>query len=70
MKYLACASVILVLGSQWLAAEEEVAKDVLSWSEISSLPDELGVAGPFAGVHKDALIVAGGANFPLLVWDT
>jgi SSS family transporter len=23
-----------------------------------------GLAGPFAGVHKDALIVAGGANFP------
>ena len=34
------------------------------------LPDELGVAGPFAGVHNDALIVAGGANFPKPVWDS
>ena len=28
------------------------------------LPDSIGVAGPFVGVHGDALIVAGGANFP------
>jgi len=30
--------------------------------ELPSLPDELGVAGPFCGIHNDALIVAGGAN--------
>lgn len=42
---------------------------VLSWEEFPSLPDELGVAGPFAGVHNDALIVAGGANFPQPVWE-
>ena len=29
------------------------------------LPDPLGVAGPFVGVHRGALIVAGGANFPV-----
>ena len=40
----------------------------LTWREYPSLPDELGVAGPFAGVHNDALIVAGGANFPRPVW--
>ena len=28
-----------------------------------------GVAGPFVGLHHDALIVAGGANFPKPVWD-
>ncbi len=33
------------------------------------LPDELGVAGPFVGVHNDALILAGGANFARPVWD-
>lgn len=48
----------------------------LSWKELPSLPDPLGVAGPFVGVQedalgegKDALIVAGGANFPQPVWD-
>ena len=44
--------------------------DRLSWSELPPLPGELGVAGPFAGVHNDALIVAGGANFPLPVWES
>jgi N-acetylneuraminic acid mutarotase len=34
------------------------------------LPDALGVAGPFVGVHNDALIVAGGANFPKPVWES
>lgn len=43
--------------------------DMLSWTELPALPDELGVAGPFAGVHNDALIVAGGANFPQPVWE-
>ena len=41
----------------------------LSWSQLPALPDELGVAGPFAGTHNNALIVAGGANFPRPVWD-
>ena len=35
-----------------------------NWVKLPDLPDELGVAGPFVGVHNDALIVAGGANFP------
>ena len=42
---------------------------LLAWHELPTLPDALGVAGPFAGVHNDALIVAGGANFPTPVWD-
>ncbi len=35
-----------------------------SWSALPDLPDALGVAGPVAGVSGDALVVAGGANFP------
>ncbi len=42
---------------------------LLSWNELPQLPDQLGLAGPFAGVHNSALIVAGGANFPKPVWD-
>ncbi|MFY9253684.1 MAG: sodium/solute symporter [Fuerstiella sp.] len=42
----------------------------LDWQALPDLPDELGVAGPFVGVHNNALIVAGGANFPKPVWDT
>lgn len=52
------------------------------WKRIGELPDgtggadqhvNLGVAGPFVGVHNNALIVAGGANFPIpkghQLWD-
>ncbi|MCA9126718.1 MAG: sodium/solute symporter [Planctomycetales bacterium] len=42
----------------------------LRWQEISNLPNELGVAGPFVGVHRQALIIAGGANFPQPVWES
>lgn len=36
----------------------------LSFSRLADLPDREGFAGMFAGVSGDALIVAGGANFP------
>jgi N-acetylneuraminic acid mutarotase len=34
------------------------------WGELAFIPDEHGFAGSFAGVANNALIVAGGANFP------
>ena len=37
---------------------------LLEWSELPPLPDPIGRAGAFVGVSNDALIVAGGANFP------
>lgn len=36
----------------------------VAWSHLPSLPDEHGFGGPFAGVTGNALVVAGGANFP------
>lgn len=42
----------------------------LDWQKLPDLPNELGVAGPFAGIDSDALIVAGGANFPRPVWES
>jgi SSS family transporter len=42
----------------------------LDWEELPELPASLGVAGPFVGISNDALIVAGGANFPEPVWET
>jgi parallel beta-helix repeat protein len=41
------------------------AVEMLRWSELPGLPDPIGVAGPFVGVHAGAIIVAGGANFPV-----
>ncbi|SVD81223.1 uncharacterized protein METZ01_LOCUS434077, partial [marine metagenome] len=58
----------LVLGATVWGAEK-----VLEWKPLPDLPDPIGVAGPFVGVHNDALIVAGGANFPVpegeSLWD-
>jgi solute:Na+ symporter, SSS family len=42
----------------------------LDWQRLPDLPNELGVAGPFVGVHNGALIVAGGANFARPVWES
>jgi N-acetylneuraminate epimerase len=36
----------------------------LTWDRLHDLPDAVGFAGHFAGVHGGALIVAGGSNFP------
>ncbi len=47
-----------------IAAEYEQTPSVLEWSQLPSLPDPIGLAGPFVGVSNGVLIVAGGANFP------
>jgi solute:Na+ symporter, SSS family len=63
----------IVLAPAFAVAQDALrtseSKSFLDWQSLPDLPDELGVAGPFAGVHNDALIVAGGANFPRPVWD-
>lgn len=77
---LRCAPIIVrILGrSAWLGlifalgAIPTASAKVMSiaWEELPALPPSAGqtkqpgVAGPFAGAHGDALIVAGGANFP------
>ena len=44
--------------------------DTLSWKQLPTLPEPLGVAAPFAGVTSGALLVAGGAHFPdKMPWD-
>jgi len=50
--------------------------EFLSWENLPEIPPapgrekQPGLAGPFVGVHGDALIVAGGANFPnAAAWD-
>ena len=69
MRSIVVYCVISVLASHFILADDQPTTEMLEWNELPSLPDELGVAGPFAGVHNGALIVAGGANFPRPVWD-
>ena len=62
---------ILPLFSASLAIQlSTLAAGIPNWKAIESLPNKLGVAGPFAGIHNNALIVAGGANFKRPIWET
>ena len=63
-------ALVLLVPLAATAEDATAEKKRLDWSELARLPNELGVAGPAAGVHNGALIVAGGANFPLPVWET
>ena len=69
MSYPRLLLIFLVVISTRIAPGFADEPQMLTWQELPELPDDLGVAGPFAGVHNDALIVAGGANFPRPVWD-
>jgi SSS family transporter len=61
---------VILLGALFFLSMVQ-AEDKFTWSELPSLPDEHGFAGPFVGVHNNALIVAGGANFPdKPLWET
>ncbi len=50
----------VLAGSNFARAEERSDR----WKPLDPLPDPRGFAGMFAGVSGDALIAAGGANFP------
>lgn len=52
-----------------VALSDVASASSLDWSELPPIPDDLGFAGSFAGSHGNALIVAGGANFPKPVWE-
>lgn len=67
------ALVLAWIGGTYLARAMTTDFD---WQKLPALPPvpgqtrQPGVASPFVGVHHDALIVAGGANFPdKLPWD-
>ncbi|MFH1266669.1 MAG: sodium:solute symporter, partial [Planctomycetota bacterium] len=66
MKYaaLAIATVLSACCSTAFTAEAPQGPDALQWDQLPPLPDPEGFAGSFVGVSDDALVVAGGANFP------
>jgi SSS family transporter len=55
--------VIFALVTSDLKARDS-GTQILNWDELPDLPNIGGVAGAFSGVSNDALIVAGGTNFP------
>lgn len=70
MRKIIFSALILAVLNLSAFAKQPIIEDSLQWSQLPDLPDPLGVAGPFAGVHNDALIIAGGANFPQPIWET
>ncbi|MCC5908706.1 MAG: sodium/solute symporter [Balneolaceae bacterium] len=50
--------------TQILTDDNGTVSSMTQWQALPELPDSLGVAGAFTGVHNDVLIVSGGANFP------
>jgi solute:Na+ symporter, SSS family len=61
--------VAVLLQCVLLPAAHGQSSSYLRWSELPPLPNRLGVAGPFVGVHGDVLLLAGGANYPEPVWE-
>lgn len=65
----ACLCLVLIASPVPGASGKEEQREKLEWSRLPTLPPpqgrdkQIGLAGMFAGVHKDVLIVAGGANF-------
>ncbi len=65
LNQLAIGGLLLVFfGLVPFRANAQAERDSLQWEVLPALPDSIGFAGVFAGVSNDALIVAGGANFP------
>ena len=52
----------MAVGASIMAGAGDAAE--LRWEKLPPIPNALGVAGAFAGVSGNALLVAGGANFP------
>ena len=56
--------------------QEDQVKSYFEWEVVHTVPSvgdqksPLGIAGPIAGIHNDAMIVAGGANFNQPVWES
>ena len=70
MKRLILAVLCILMARGAVFAGEEAPSGALEWTALPALPPaagqtvQPGLAGAFAGVHNDAMIVAGGANFP------
>ena len=60
---------LIVILSSLLSGQQPSEVKVV-WESLDPLPaargddTQPGLAGPFAGVHNEVVIVAGGANFP------
>ena len=65
MKLLVCYIVFAAIFSSGLSFGQQIpGRHYLQWQQLPPIPDSVGFAGAYAGISNQALIVAGGANFP------
>jgi N-acetylneuraminic acid mutarotase len=62
-RYLACLAGLSLSGVAAYCMPLSTSQS-LAWKPLPAIPDALGFAGSFAGRSENALLVAGGANFP------
>jgi len=55
---------VTILLISFLPIYGQTNQEIIQWGELPPIPDDKGFNGSFIGVHNNALIVAGGANFP------
>jgi N-acetylneuraminic acid mutarotase len=60
---------LLALSLTGCSSLRPVGEPLIRWSTLPDLPEAIGVGGPFAGVSNGALIVAGGAHFPVSLFE-
>ncbi len=65
MKRLAVVLALLLAVLSPPATANDAPTSAFQWSQLPDLPDPLGLGGPFVGTSNNALIVAGGSNFPI-----
>ena len=61
MKRISLSIILFVIQIYAMSQGKNVS---FEWSLLNNIPDSIGYAGSFVGVSNDALIVAGGSNFP------
>jgi len=51
------------------ATQTSNSRHLYRWQSLPDLPEALGVAGPYAGLSNNAMILAGGAHFPVPLFE-
>ena len=65
----AAAAMVFSVAGMPCGADDAVMRNGMVWKTLPDMPEPLGVGGPYAGISNNVLIVAGGAHFPVSLFD-
>ncbi|MCL6268067.1 sodium:solute symporter family transporter [Flagellimonas myxillae] len=67
MRYVTTVLLLVISVLNGFTQEDD---SILDWSNEAYIPNKVGLNGAFTGIHNNALIIAGGTNFPEeAVWE-